>query len=138
MRHKPSKLMEMISVCCMADQLLHYEVEGRVDGLVEDVEELGNQWAELLDKQVNKMFKEVTEETKQIEVLTRGREATVGMTWEEYKALMRKELCLNNKMQKLETEFWYHTMVRANHAAYTDHFHELARLVPHLLPLRTK
>nr|GFB90835.1 reverse transcriptase domain-containing protein [Tanacetum cinerariifolium] len=58
--------------------------------------------------------------------------------YDDYKALMRKELCPNNEMQKLETEFWYHTMVGADHAAYTDHFHELARLVPYLLPLRTK
>nr|GEY87079.1 hypothetical protein [Tanacetum cinerariifolium] len=35
-------------------------------------------------------------------------------------------------MQKLETELWNHTMVRASHAAYTDRFHELSRLVLHL------
>ncbi|GKD24522.1 putative reverse transcriptase domain-containing protein, partial [Tanacetum coccineum] len=28
---------------------------------------------------------------------------------------------------------WNHVMVEANHAAYTDRFHELARLVPHLV-----
>ncbi|GJZ31123.1 hypothetical protein Tco_0576170, partial [Tanacetum coccineum] len=31
-----------------------------------------------------------------------------------------------------ETELWNHAMVRADHAAYSDRFHELARLVPHL------
>ncbi|GJV17503.1 putative reverse transcriptase domain-containing protein [Tanacetum coccineum] len=36
-------------------------------------------------------------------------------------------------MQKLETEFWCHAMVEASHAAYTDRFHELARLVSHLV-----
>ncbi|GJV90603.1 putative reverse transcriptase domain-containing protein [Tanacetum coccineum] len=36
-------------------------------------------------------------------------------------------------MQNLETELWNHAMVRAGHAAYTDRFHELARLVPHLV-----
>nr|GFA61204.1 retrotransposon protein, putative, Ty3-gypsy subclass [Tanacetum cinerariifolium] len=36
-------------------------------------------------------------------------------------------------MQKLETELWNHAMVGAGHAAYTDRFHELARLVPHLV-----
>ncbi|GJX76316.1 putative reverse transcriptase domain-containing protein [Tanacetum coccineum] len=35
-------------------------------------------------------------------------------------------------MQKLEPELWNHTMVGAGHAAYTDRFHELARLVRHL------
>ncbi|GJW97321.1 hypothetical protein Tco_0179129 [Tanacetum coccineum] len=35
----------------------------------------------------------------------RGREATVGMTWEDFKTLMREEFCPNNKMQKLEADF---------------------------------
>nr|GEV01182.1 reverse transcriptase domain-containing protein [Tanacetum cinerariifolium] len=64
---------------------------------------------------------------------TKGREAAISMTWVDFKVLMSKEFCLNNKMQKLETEFWCHAMVRAIHAAYTDCFHELARLVPHLV-----
>nr|GEU91015.1 hypothetical protein [Tanacetum cinerariifolium] len=34
---------------------------------------------------------------------------------------------------QLETELWNHVMVGAGHAAYTDRFHELARLVPHLV-----
>ncbi|GJT64466.1 putative reverse transcriptase domain-containing protein [Tanacetum coccineum] len=33
----------------------------------------------------------------------------------------------------LESELWNHAMVRVGHAAYTDRFHELARLVPHLV-----
>ncbi|GJV02390.1 hypothetical protein Tco_1335959 [Tanacetum coccineum] len=33
----------------------------------------------------------------------------------------------------VETELWNHAMVRAGHAAYTDRFHALARLVPHLV-----
>ncbi|GJR87466.1 putative reverse transcriptase domain-containing protein, partial [Tanacetum coccineum] len=37
------------------------------------------------------------------------------------------------KMQKLESELWNHTMVGAGHAAYTDRFHELAKLVSHLV-----
>nr|GEV25685.1 hypothetical protein [Tanacetum cinerariifolium] len=35
--------------------------------------------------------------------------------------------------QELETELWNHAMVRAGHAAYTDRFNELDRLVPHLV-----
>ncbi|GJY74843.1 reverse transcriptase domain-containing protein [Tanacetum coccineum] len=49
-----------------------------------------------------------------------------------------EELCLNNEMQKLETEFWCHAMVGAGHAAYTNRFHELARLVPHLVTFENK
>ncbi|GJT32760.1 putative reverse transcriptase domain-containing protein [Tanacetum coccineum] len=43
------------------------------------------------------------------------------------KNLKREEFFPVNKMQKLETEFWNHTIVGAGHAAYTDRFHELAR-----------
>ncbi|GJX50203.1 putative reverse transcriptase domain-containing protein [Tanacetum coccineum] len=35
--------------------------------------------------------------------------------------------------EKLETELWNHAMVEADYATYTDRFHELARLVPHLV-----
>ncbi|GJV67424.1 hypothetical protein Tco_1482933, partial [Tanacetum coccineum] len=38
-----------------------------------------------------------------------------------------------HEMQKLESELWNHAMVGASHAAYTDRFHELDRLVPHLV-----
>ncbi|GKF16813.1 reverse transcriptase domain-containing protein, partial [Tanacetum coccineum] len=38
-----------------------------------------------------------------------------------------------HEMQKLESELWNHTIVGAGHAAYTDRFQELARLVPHLI-----
>ncbi|GJY90583.1 putative reverse transcriptase domain-containing protein [Tanacetum coccineum] len=43
-----------------------------------------------------------------------------------------EEFCPSHEMQKLETELWNHAMVGADQAAYTDRFHELARLVPHL------
>ncbi|GJS26274.1 reverse transcriptase domain-containing protein [Tanacetum coccineum] len=69
---------------------------------------------------------------------TRGREAAVGMTWEDFKTLTREELCPNNEMKKLETEFWCHVMVEAGHVVYTDRFHELARLVPHLVTPKNK
>ncbi|GJV37590.1 reverse transcriptase domain-containing protein [Tanacetum coccineum] len=57
----------------------------------------------------------------------------VGMSWEDFKTLTREEFCLSIEMQKLETELWNYAMVRAGHAAYTNRFHELARLVPHLV-----
>ncbi|GKC71175.1 hypothetical protein Tco_1117058, partial [Tanacetum coccineum] len=50
----------------------------------------------------------------------RGHEAALGMTWEEFKVLLVEELCPSNEMEKLETEFWNHAMVGANHTAYTD------------------
>ncbi|GKD68125.1 putative reverse transcriptase domain-containing protein [Tanacetum coccineum] len=55
------------------------------------------------------------------------------MSWTDFKALLVEELCPSNEMAKLESEFWNHKMVGANHAGYTDRFHELAKLVPHLV-----
>ncbi|GKA90269.1 putative reverse transcriptase domain-containing protein, partial [Tanacetum coccineum] len=55
------------------------------------------------------------------------------MSWNDFKFMMIEEFYPSHEMQKLETELWNHAMVRAGHAAYTDRFHELARLVPHLV-----
>ncbi|GJU41716.1 hypothetical protein Tco_1194673, partial [Tanacetum coccineum] len=52
-------------------------------------------------------------------------------------ALLAEEFYPSNKMEKLENDFWNHTMVGANHVAYTDRFHELAKLVPHLSAILT-
>ncbi|GKB37668.1 putative reverse transcriptase domain-containing protein [Tanacetum coccineum] len=66
-------------------------------------------------------------------VQTRGQEVAVSMTWKDFKTLIKEEFCLNNEMQKPETEFWCHAMVGASHVTYTNRFHELSRLVPHLV-----
>ncbi|GJT92951.1 putative reverse transcriptase domain-containing protein [Tanacetum coccineum] len=62
-----------------------------------------------------------------------SREVAVSMSWNDFKFMMIEEFCPSHEMQKLETELWNHVMVGAGHAAYTDRFHELARLVPHLV-----
>nr|GEV12485.1 reverse transcriptase domain-containing protein [Tanacetum cinerariifolium] len=67
------------------------------------------------------------------QVQARGQEAIIGMTWNNFKAFLTEEFCPSNGMEKLENDFWNHTMVGANHVAYTDRFHELAKLVPHLV-----
>ncbi|GJR34902.1 hypothetical protein Tco_1210586, partial [Tanacetum coccineum] len=56
---------------------------------------------------------------------TAGSFVSKALTWEEF--------CPSNEMQKLETKFWNHVRVGVGHAAYTDRFYELARLVPHLV-----
>ncbi|GJU79902.1 putative reverse transcriptase domain-containing protein [Tanacetum coccineum] len=66
------------------------------------------------------------------QVQAKGHEAAIGISWNDFKALLVEEFCPSNEMEKLENEFWNHTMVGANHVAYTDRFHELAKLVPHL------
>ncbi|GJX31349.1 hypothetical protein Tco_0241204 [Tanacetum coccineum] len=60
-------------------------------------------------------------------------ENRVGCSYKEFLACNPKEydeVSLSHEMQKLESELWNHVMVGAGHAAYTDRFHELARLVP--------
>ncbi|GJT03962.1 reverse transcriptase domain-containing protein [Tanacetum coccineum] len=72
------------------------------------------------------------------QVQARGREAAIGMSWVDFKALLVEEFCPSNEMEKLESEFWNHTMIGANHVGYTDRFHELAKLVPHLVTPESK
>ncbi|GKF36686.1 reverse transcriptase domain-containing protein [Tanacetum coccineum] len=67
------------------------------------------------------------------QVQARGREAANAMSWNDFKALLVEEFCPSNEMERLENEFWNHKMIGANHAGYTDRFHELAKLVPHLV-----
>ncbi|GJV37519.1 putative reverse transcriptase domain-containing protein [Tanacetum coccineum] len=73
-----------------------------------------------------------------IQVQARGREAAIGMSWVDFKALLMEEFCPSNKMEKLKSEFWNHTMIGANHAGYTDRFHELAKVVLHLVTPESK
>ncbi|GJR67441.1 putative reverse transcriptase domain-containing protein [Tanacetum coccineum] len=67
------------------------------------------------------------------QILTLSREVVVSMSWNDFKFMMIEEFCPSHEMQKLESELWNHAMVGAGHAAYTDRFHELARLVPYLV-----
>nr|GEX32747.1 reverse transcriptase domain-containing protein [Tanacetum cinerariifolium] len=62
-----------------------------------------------------------------------SQEVAVSMSWNDFKFMMIEEFCPSHEMQKLESELWNHVMVGAGHATYTDRFHELARLVPHLV-----
>nr|GEV06991.1 hypothetical protein [Tanacetum cinerariifolium] len=65
-----------------------------------------------------------------------------GCTYKEFLACNPKEydgkggfIVYTRWMEKMESN---HTMVGAGHAAYTDRFHELARLVPHLVTPKGK
>ncbi|GKC78031.1 putative reverse transcriptase domain-containing protein [Tanacetum coccineum] len=72
------------------------------------------------------------------QICTLSQEVTVSMSWNDFKFMMIEEFCPSHEMQKLEIELWNHAMVGAGHAAYTDRFHELARLVPHLVTLESR
>ncbi|GKE15826.1 reverse transcriptase domain-containing protein [Tanacetum coccineum] len=52
-----------------------------------------------------------------------------ALTW------WNSEIHTRGREAAVETELWNHAMVGASHAVYTDRFHELARLVPHLVTL---
>ncbi|GJS49181.1 putative reverse transcriptase domain-containing protein [Tanacetum coccineum] len=67
------------------------------------------------------------------QICTLSREVAVSMSRNDFKFMMIQEFCPSHEMQKLEFELWKHAMVGAGHAAYTDRFHELAKLVPHLV-----
>ncbi|GJX63979.1 putative reverse transcriptase domain-containing protein [Tanacetum coccineum] len=71
--------------------------------------------------------------TRWIEKMESVQDMSVCMSWEDFKTLTREEFCPSNKIQKLETELWNHTMVGAGHVTYIDRFHELARLVLHIV-----
>nr|GEU74354.1 reverse transcriptase domain-containing protein [Tanacetum cinerariifolium] len=67
------------------------------------------------------------------QIRTLSREVTVSMSWNDFKFMIIEEFCPSHEMQNLETDLWNHAMVRAGHTVYTDRFHKLARLVPHLV-----
>ncbi|GJU55901.1 putative reverse transcriptase domain-containing protein [Tanacetum coccineum] len=67
------------------------------------------------------------------QVQARGREAANAMSCNDFKELLVEAFCRSNEMEMLENEFLYYKMIGANHAGYTDRFHELAKLVPHLV-----
>nr|GEW25139.1 reverse transcriptase domain-containing protein [Tanacetum cinerariifolium] len=60
------------------------------------------------------------------------------MAWDDFKTLLRDEYYAQNEMHKLENKFWNHNMVGAGHTAYTGRFHELAKLVSHLVTFEFK
>ncbi|GKE55919.1 putative reverse transcriptase domain-containing protein [Tanacetum coccineum] len=67
------------------------------------------------------------------QIHTLSQKVDVSMSWNDFKFMMIEEFFPSHEMQKLENELWNHAMVGAGHAAYTNRFHELARLVPHLV-----
>nr|XP_043639069.1 uncharacterized protein LOC122610141 [Erigeron canadensis] len=68
----------------------------------------------------------------------RDRIATLETPWDQFKEMMKNRFCPLNEMQKIEQEFWHHTMVGSGHAEYTSKFQELARLVPDLVTYESK
>ncbi|GJU99931.1 putative reverse transcriptase domain-containing protein [Tanacetum coccineum] len=66
-------------------------------------------------------------------VQTRGWAATIAQSWDDFKKLLMEEYYPDDEVQKLELEFWNHKMVGSDIDGYTARFHELAKLVPHMV-----
>nr|GEW69940.1 reverse transcriptase domain-containing protein [Tanacetum cinerariifolium] len=99
-------------------------------------ENVGNQNGNVISENVQESVRNVLVNGNQIRTLSW--EVAVSISWDDFKFMMIEEFCPSHEMQKLETELWNHAMVGAGHAAYTDRFHELARLVPHLVTSKSK
>ncbi|GJW39997.1 reverse transcriptase domain-containing protein [Tanacetum coccineum] len=72
------------------------------------------------------------------QIRTLSQEVVVSMSWNNFKFMMIEKFYHSHEMQKLGIELWNQAIVEAGHAAYTDRFHELARLVPHLVTPKSR
>lgn len=67
------------------------------------------------------------------EIRTRGEEAAYNLDWNTLKEAMTREFLPRNEVKKLEAEFWELKQDSGENLIYTNHFHELSTLVPHLV-----
>ncbi|KAD2805246.1 hypothetical protein E3N88_38623 [Mikania micrantha] len=65
---------------------------------------------------------------------TLGSATIDSIGWNEFKTLIRSEYCPLTEIQKLQEEFWNHSMIGADCLAYTHRFHELTCLLPDMFP----
>ncbi|XP_076905048.1 uncharacterized protein LOC143560683 [Bidens hawaiensis] len=66
-----------------------------------------------------------------------GSDLVVSMPWEELKEAMKKEFCPEHELQRLEAEFWELKHIGGDNSAYSNRFHELSCIVPHLVTPET-
>ncbi|GJU37334.1 putative reverse transcriptase domain-containing protein [Tanacetum coccineum] len=97
---------------------------------------VGNQNGNVVNENVQENVGNVIVNGNRIRTLSR--EVVVSMPWNDFKFKMIQWFCPSHEMQNLESELWNHAMVGAGHAAYTDRFHKLARLVLHLVTLESR
>nr|GEV00953.1 reverse transcriptase domain-containing protein [Tanacetum cinerariifolium] len=113
------------------------EVGGVKDlGEVDNQGNVGSQNSNVVNENIQKNVKNVLVNSNRIHKLSQ--EVAVSMSWNDFKFMMIEEFCPSHEMQNLETELWNHVMVGDGHLAYTDRFHKLARIVPHLVTLKSK
>lgn len=62
----------------------------------------------------------------------------MDLKWDEVKELMAVVFFPRNEIKKLDVEFWDLAQDSGQNLAYTNRFHELSLLVPHLVTLSTR
>nr|XP_043639728.1 uncharacterized protein LOC122610835 [Erigeron canadensis] len=72
------------------------------------------------------------------QIRTRGREPANSIPWLNFKRMLMEKYCPREEVQKMEGEFWNHSMVGLDNEKYTTRFHELARLVPRMVDTEEK
>nr|GEY09240.1 putative reverse transcriptase domain-containing protein [Tanacetum cinerariifolium] len=92
---------------------------------VGDQGNVGNQNGNVVNENIQENVRNVLVNGNRIRTLSQ--KVVVSMSWNDFKFMMIEEFCPSHEMQKLETELWNHVMVGADHVAYTDRFHKLAR-----------
>nr|GEZ22188.1 reverse transcriptase domain-containing protein [Tanacetum cinerariifolium] len=97
---------------------------------------VGNQNGNVVNENIQENVGNVLVNGNRIRMISR--EVDVSISWNDFKFMIIEEFCPSHEMQKLETELCNHAMVEASQAAYTDRFHELVRLVPHLVTPESK
>ncbi|GJY10140.1 putative reverse transcriptase domain-containing protein [Tanacetum coccineum] len=120
------------------DDAVNDHIQGDVGNVIENNDHRGYTYKDFLACNPNKydgkegaiVYTRWIEKMKSVQDMSRCRDSQKVYLG---KTLTKEELCPSNEIQKLETKLWNHAMVGAGHAAYTDRFHELARLVPHLV-----
>nr|GEW09524.1 putative reverse transcriptase domain-containing protein [Tanacetum cinerariifolium] len=118
---------------CLADPTLQVPLdEIQVDDKLKLVKEHTPMWAIGVVRDLG-FGCDLGRHSRLFEIRTLSREVAVSMSWNDFKFMVIEEFCPSHKLKKLETELWNHAMVRVGHAAYTDRFHELDRLVLHLV-----
>ncbi|KAD2804559.1 hypothetical protein E3N88_37936 [Mikania micrantha] len=65
---------------------------------------------------------------------TLGSVTVDSIGWNDFKTLITSEYYPITEIQKLQEEFWNHSMIGVDCLAYTDRFHELTCLLPDMFP----
>ncbi|GJY01430.1 hypothetical protein Tco_0359582 [Tanacetum coccineum] len=104
-------------------------VNGNVDGANGGEPDFSTIIAQQLHNLLPAMLVQVS--NRGILEISNGKCANVERSGERWKVIVKWQPV--HEMQKLEFELWNYDMAEAGHVACTDRFHELARLVPHLV-----